>query len=239
MIFLSILISYCFANSQHPLSNHYVGCRYGPAPTFYVELQLLIDPKSNIYNAGTYNSYNSVVIETARVEYMPHSVFHFLELVSHNVYDGTTFHRRANHIIQAGPSVKSLDYNNSSLQLDPSLGSVMFQEYSSEVPHKMYTLGFAGRPGGPDFYINMKDNSKLHGPGGQTWHYGDIVDDADPCFGTVLKGVDVIDMIYQSAVMSPGYNDTIVHPVLIKKMTILDANGNTQAGSPLRGRGER
>jgi hypothetical protein len=34
------------------------------------------------------------------------------------------------------------------------LDSVLFQEYSEKFPHVKYTLGYAGRPGGPDFYIS-------------------------------------------------------------------------------------
>jgi hypothetical protein len=30
----------------------------------------------------------------------------------------------------------------------------LFQEYSEKFPHVKYTLGYAGRPGGPDFYIS-------------------------------------------------------------------------------------
>lgn len=42
-----------------------------------------------------------------------------------------------------------------------------FQEYSEKFPHKQFTLGYAGRPGGPAFYISTVDNTHNHGPGSQ------------------------------------------------------------------------
>jgi hypothetical protein len=34
------------------------------------------------------------------------------------------------------------------------LDGVVFQEYSPKFPHEKFTVGYAGRPGGPDFYIS-------------------------------------------------------------------------------------
>ncbi|CAB9519734.1 PPIases accelerate the folding of proteins (By similarity) [Seminavis robusta] len=215
------------------LSKRLLREKYGLGPKYYVEMQLVFDPESNVYDEDEDHEPSIVVIETARIDQMPHSVFHFLELVSHHAYDGTIFHRRANHIVQAGPSAVPSEAR----VFDPSLSSIMFQEYSPEMAHTPYTLGFPGRPGGPDFYINIKDNSKLHGPGGQSWHYGDVLDDADPCFGAIVRGVDVIDKIHQSEVDQSGYRDTIAHPILIKKMTVLGDNLDAlTSSSPLRGR---
>jgi cyclophilin family peptidyl-prolyl cis-trans isomerase len=208
--------------------------RYGPGPHYYVEMQLVFDPESNVYDADKDQNAALVVIQTARIEHMPHSVFQFLELVSHKVYDGTTFHKRLNHIVQAGPSVETkAQQRGSLLLLDPSLSNIMFQEYSPEMAHTPYTVGFPGRPGGPDFYVNMKDNSAIHGPGGQSWHYGDLVDDADPCFGTIVEGIDVIERIHQSNVKPTKWEDAIAHPILIKKMTILGSGHDPSATSPL------
>lgn len=33
--------------------------------------------------------------------------------------------------------------------------SIAFQEFTPEFNHLPYTLGIAGRPGGPDFYFNL------------------------------------------------------------------------------------
>ncbi len=64
--------------------------------------------------------------------------------------------------------------------------SLMFPEYSSEYPHNKYTLGFVGKPGGPEFYINLRDNDKIHGRRG---------DEADPCFAKVVRGIDLFEEI--------------------------------------------
>ena len=70
-----------------------------------------------------------------------------------------------------------------------------FPEYSSTYPHLSHTLGFGGRPGGPNFYINLVDNSEVHGPGGQTKH--SLVEEADSCFAKFVHGADVIDKMNQ------------------------------------------
>ena len=41
-------------------------------------------------------------------------------------------------------------------------------------------MGFAGRPGGPAFYISTVDNTRNHGPGSQG-----SKTEADACFGRV------------------------------------------------------
>jgi cyclophilin family peptidyl-prolyl cis-trans isomerase len=199
-------------------------------------MQLVFDPESNVYDPDKDQNAATVVIQTARIEHMPHSIFHFLELVSRKVYDGTTFHKRLSHVVQAGPGlVSEPQQRGSPLLLDPSLTSVMFQEYSPQMPHTPYTIGFPGRPGGPDFYVNMKDNSEIHGPGGQLRHYGDLLDDADPCFGSIVEGIDVIDRIHRSNVEPTKWQDAIAHPVLIKQMKILGSSRDPLATrSPLR-----
>lgn len=82
-------------------------------------------------------------------------------------------------------------------------------------------MGYPGRPGGPDFYINMRDNSFLHGPGGQVNHYSDMVIDADPCFAKVVEGFDVVERIRRSNVQPGGLHDDMQYPVTIVKMTVL------------------
>jgi len=96
-----------------------------------------------------------IVIELASSELMPHTTLWFLEQVSLGLYVGCSFYRNAGHIIQAGPvynpaSGKKLAYH----RLDDRFSkakyhSVLFQEYSEAHPHSEYTVGYAGRPGGP------------------------------------------------------------------------------------------
>mmetsp|Transcript_10716 Transcript_10716/g.16894 ORF Transcript_10716/g.16894 Transcript_10716/m.16894 type:complete len:89 (-) Transcript_10716:149-415(-) len=53
------------------------------------------------------------------------------------------------------------------------------------------SLPFPGRPGGPDFYVNLQDNLKAHGPGGQ----GGTA--ADPCFARLVAGQEVVDAVHR------------------------------------------
>jgi len=50
------------------------------------------------------------------------------------------------------------------------------------------------RPGGPDFYISLVDNTRNHGPGGQGAY--DLAEEADSCFAKVVKGIDVVKRMH-------------------------------------------
>jgi len=161
------------------------------------------------------------VIEMAPLELMPHSVHLFLEMVSHGLLDGASFHRNARHVIQAGPvpyfnSTKGVNLRKR--LLDNRLVSVSFQEYHEDFPHKKYTLGFAGRPGGPDFYVSTVDNTLNHGPGGQTSYA--LPSEADPCFAKVISGFETVDRVHQGPV-KPGWYNALEQNVGIKQVKIL------------------
>lgn len=66
---------------------------------------------------------------------------------------------------------------------DLGLDRLAFPDYSADYPHLPWTLGYTGRPGGPDWYINKVDNTKGHGPGGQSQH--PLSEQGDSCFGIV------------------------------------------------------
>ena len=68
-------------------------------------------------------------------------------------------------------------------------GGLSFLEHSTQYPHEQYTLGFAGK--GPEFYINARNNTILHGGGNQ--HHPQ----ADPCFAKVVEGIDVVLQMYE------------------------------------------
>ncbi|KAL7465772.1 hypothetical protein ACHAXS_006107 [Conticribra weissflogii] len=129
---------------------------------------------------------------------MPHTVTFFLSQVYHKLWNGVRLHRNLQHIYQFAPA----PHINESGLITPSVESqrfqdrkldkVIFQEYHSDYPHEAWTLGFSGRPGGTEFYINKLNNSVIHGPGGQP---DDVHADVDPCFGKVVDGKDVFDEI--------------------------------------------
>jgi hypothetical protein len=65
-----------------------------------------------------------------------------------------------------------------------------FPDYSDEYPHEPWTIGYTGRPGGPDWYINKVNNTLGHGPGGQSQYA--LEEQGDSCFGRVVEGQDVL-----------------------------------------------
>jgi biopolymer transport protein ExbD len=82
----------------------------------------------------------------------PYSVLKFLSYAKHWTHGA--FHRKAGHVLQA----KIADaFSYGGTKGDASLA---FQEYNPAFPHKKGTLGYAGRPSGPSFYISTQDNSK-------------------------------------------------------------------------------
>lgn len=127
--------------------------KFGPGP-HRMEIELAYPPESNMHNdVGG----ETILIELAPEEYMPHTVLTFLEQVDRKLWDGASFHRNAKHVIQAGPVANFLTPVNVHLSKkfkESGYEHVLFQEYSHHFPHAKFTLGFAGRPGGPDFYIS-------------------------------------------------------------------------------------
>jgi cyclophilin family peptidyl-prolyl cis-trans isomerase len=155
--------------------------KYGPGP-YMVHFNVLS-------NEG--RKPGDFVVELAPLDAMPHSIEAFLDMVEDKMWDNSVFyhHRTQGHVVAAAPV--SYGTFQSKQHLFESMGytGVSFPEYSSKFPHEKYTIGFAGN--GPNFYINTMDNTDHHGPGGQGHH--DLATDADPCFGRVISGVDVIE----------------------------------------------
>lgn len=173
--------------------------RYGPEP-YRVALDLAF-PRSM---PGKRDA--RIVIQLAPASLLPHSVHTFLEIAI-ETWKGGAFHRAASHVLQAKVFGKS-----------PGMA---FQEYSKAYPHVMGTLGFAGRPGGPGFYISTIDNTRNHGPGTQQ---KDNPHEADSCFGRVVegwKGVVARMKLQPGASPSGGFvNDPAQH-IVIKSARLL------------------
>lgn len=128
------------------------------------------------------NHVDSIIFDTAQFYQCPYSVFYFIRMV--DKWEGGCFHRNANHVQQAKPN--------------HNLPPLAFQEYNPEFPHRKNTLGFAGRPGGPQFYISTRDNTRNHGPGSQK----STTNEADSCFGIINDSlsIDVVDKLRNSPI---------------------------------------
>jgi len=173
--------------------------QYGPGP-YKVLMELEFPSTMPDYNEK--GKKGEITIELAPIEVVPYSVYYFLEIIKN--WKGGAFHRVAGHVLQ-------------SMVHGPGEG-LAFQEYSPLFPHKKLTLGYAGRPGGPAFYISTVDNVLNHGPGSQG-----SKTEADGCFGTVIGGFDIVERIkLQPGRTKPsGFIDKRENYIKIVKLTLL------------------
>jgi len=119
--------------------------RFGPGP-HEVEFRFFIE--------GTERSF---VVQMAPIDEVPHAVHLFLEQVEHGLLNGCFFYLNGPHVVQAGPQL-AVNGEDRSQYLAPfkaaGLDVLSFPDYSEEFPHTELTLGYTGRPGGIDWYIN-------------------------------------------------------------------------------------
>jgi len=166
---------------------------------------------------------------------MPHSIHLFLEQISLQLWVGCAFVINAIHVVQASATAHGIEqepYADKYGQFQQAgLATLAFQEYSESFPHEQWTIGFAGRPAGPDWYINLYDNQESHGPGMQEHHA--LTGDADPCFGKVVEGKEVVmDMTKQET-----HNGIFVKRVAIKSAIVIPPGevGQSVAGGAAGG----
>lgn len=158
------------------LSQDLLRLRFGPEP-YTVELQLQLPAEAGVQETGT------VTLEMAPAELMPVAVLLFLDHVDRGAWNGCSFIRNAGHVLQSGVAGERCDRSKFHNR-HGGMRSIPFLEYSPKYPHEQFTIGYAGRyipllstdhsmsllrcrPGGPDFYFSLKNNSIPHGPGGQ------------------------------------------------------------------------
>lgn len=184
--------------------------KHGPGPH---EVEMLVRFETADGNTDS----GFITLELAPIDEMPHAVYWFLEQVERKLYDGCSFHRNPGHVIQGGPVPNFLSgANDPPLEQrfqDSGFDSILFQEYSPNFPHQKYTAGYSGRPGGPNFYISTKDNTVVHGPGGQQDGA-----EADPCFAKVVHGFDTVDRMHQIPVTEDHAMERNVAIVFMKRI---------------------
>ncbi len=162
--------------------------RYGPGP-YEIEVAVRIEGEQKFFT-----------IQTAPIDIMPHAIHTFMDSVVNGVWDDTMFIHKVQHVVLATPIDEK--GNQKSPELTKKL---LFPEYSEKFPHVEHTIGYQGRPGGPEIYINLDDNSAHHGPGGQKQH--DLVEEADPCFGKITHGIEVLTKFIELNAKAVQNND--------------------------------
>jgi len=198
--------------------------RFGPGP-HQVQMTFEYPPSSN-------EQYN-FIIELAPLDLVPHAIHLFLEQVEHGLWNDTSFYLIGDHVIQGGPTISreevEIHKTRSSMYAfhEMDLDTLSFPEYSAEYPHTEWTVGFAGRPGGPDIYINLENNTEIHGPGGQHQHA--LSEYGDACFGKIVLGREFIERyLYYHEIYDDGSDWELYYkePVAITGAVVL--NGNNQ-----------
>ena len=175
---------------------------YGPEP-YLVEMKLTFP--DSMLDSG--DKFDSIIIELAPTELVPYNVYYFLETI--NKFKNGAFHRNAGHVLQA--------------LVRPSRKGLAFQEYHPGFPHKQYTLGYAGRPGGPEFYISTLDNTANHGPGSQG-----SKTEADGIIGKVYdsRSINVVKRMTKQPGKGPsGFISDTLNFITITELKIMQQPG--------------
>ena len=74
-----------------------------------------------------------------------------------------------------------------------------------------------------NFFFSFLDNTKNHGPGGQTSYA--VASEADPCFAKVIEGFDAVDRMHAMK-RKPGGYQAMEHNVAIKYARIIPNDKN-------------
>jgi len=99
-------------------------------------------------------------IELAPLPVVPHAIHLFLEQVEHGLWNNTVFYSNTDHVLQLGAIEVEEEgggvYHGERWEAfeNEHLQYLAFPDYSPLYPHTPWTIGFAGRPGGPDWFIN-------------------------------------------------------------------------------------
>lgn len=196
------------------LSRHILKTKFGGTDSEPYRARMTVNFPSSMPGAPT----GDIVIEFAPSDLMPTAVLFFMTQIEAGVWNGMSFIRNAGHVLQASSQTPTKQYMGKIFKLPYQDSSIPFQEYSEKYPHEKYTLGLAGRPGGPDFYISTQDNTRNHGPGGQGSY--DLPAEADSCFAKVVDGFDVVDRLHTAKKNHDSF-EGMVEFVEIKEFSLL------------------
>merc|ERR1711957_175549 len=185
--------------------------KYGHAP---IRVKVDLEFQESVPDFEENGPRGTLVIEMAPVEYIPVSVYNWLEIA--RTWESGEFHRNADHVLQATTHAGAVTK------------PLAFQEYSEHYPHEKGTVGYCGRPSGPCWYVSIRNNTRNHGPGSQQKKNPH---EADANFGKIVGGWDdVVPRIH--SISQKGWLGS-KSTVFIRTMTILVAGpgGSLWSGS--------
>lgn len=151
---------------------------------------------------------SSFVVELAPLSEMPHAVYHFLQMVDRNLWEGLSFmlgsgtamgistgEAPADYWV-AQPLAMDIKHGRNSWEIGrfeaANLTQLAFTEHSANYPAPgkyKYSVAFSGHPGGPGFYIRMDDAEES----------AVDIHQQPSTFGTVVEGVDVLERYWKKS----------------------------------------
>jgi cyclophilin family peptidyl-prolyl cis-trans isomerase len=139
------------------------------------------------------------VIELAMLMEMPHAVHHFLRMVDLRLWDGLSLvHGIGLDYLMATPMTLDSHEWERKRFVDANLTHMAYTEFSetySPPDHHKYSVAFAGRPGGPEFYVNLEEHPQFS--------------EHESVFGIVSEGRDVIDKLFSQRAKKTRNHDDI------------------------------
>jgi peptidylprolyl isomerase len=142
-------------------------------------------------------THGDIIIELSND--MPVTTGNFVDLVNKGFYDGVIFHRVIDGFMIQGGDPTGTGRGGP--------GYVIKDEFTPNNKNNRGTISMANagpNTGGSQFFINLVNNNYL--------------DKAHPTFGTVIKGMEIVDAISK---MKTDFDDKPLERVAIKKATIL------------------
>jgi hypothetical protein len=204
--------------------------KYGGGP-HHVELQVQLPASQQ----GDGRSTNAPVVETIKIELapldmMPHSVRVFLEQISSGMWDDGAFDLHAGHVLMAHSKVLVESANDK--EVTPMM--LPFPEYNANYPHDRYTIAFPAPSSNSNselgFYINLQNNDVHHSPrmesftnsGATTTSVGGRFVEGESCFGNIVDEASrrVVDRMDALSV-DDGKQRTLEESVIIKTARVV------------------
>jgi len=196
-----------FTGKLQEATRELIGIRYGNFGDKRFRVKLELEFQSTIPDFEEKGSEGSLLLELAPISLLPCSAYNFLEIA--RTWKKGAFHRNANHVLQA---ISRSDITK----------SMPFQEYHKDFTHKKGTMGYAGRPSGPEFYVSIQDNVRGHGPGSQQKHNPH---EADVAIGTIIEGIEDGTVARIHTMPGKEFMGDKLKWVLIRRMHILVPSG--------------